>query len=77
MRKHIGWIVAGVVAAGFATGCAHEKANMAGTAAPAPTASASGAAAKQKGYSCPMHADEQSDTPGKCSKCGMALEKRP
>ncbi len=24
-------------------------------------------------YTCPMHPDEISDKPGKCSKCGMAL----
>lgn len=29
-------------------------------------------------YSCPMHPDQASDKPGKCSKCGMALvERRP
>lgn len=27
-------------------------------------------------YSCPMHPDVTSDTPGKCPKCGMALEKK-
>jgi hypothetical protein len=27
-------------------------------------------------YSCPMDADVTSDKPGKCSKCGMALEKK-
>ncbi len=28
-------------------------------------------------YSCPMHPDEKSDKPGKCSKCGMDLAKTP
>jgi len=27
-------------------------------------------------YSCPMHPDVISDKPGKCSKCGMDLEKK-
>lgn len=27
-------------------------------------------------YSCPMHSEETSDKPGKCSKCGMALVKK-
>lgn len=27
-------------------------------------------------YVCPMHKDITSDKPGKCSKCGMELEKR-
>lgn len=27
-------------------------------------------------YSCPMHPDVTSDKSGKCSKCGMALEKK-
>ena len=35
--------------------------------------------AKQKAekmkYSCPMHPDELSNKPGKCSKCGMDLTK--
>lgn len=26
-----------------------------------------------KQYSCPMHPDEKSNTPGKCSKCGMDM----
>ena len=28
------------------------------------------------GYACPMHKDIKSDKPGKCSKCGMDLEKK-
>ena len=27
-------------------------------------------------YTCPMHADVAADKAGKCSKCGMALEKK-
>lgn len=27
-------------------------------------------------YVCPMHTDVTSDKPGKCTKCGMAMEKR-
>jgi hypothetical protein len=27
-------------------------------------------------YSCPMHPEVTSDKPGKCSKCGMDLEKK-
>ena len=27
-----------------------------------------------KTYSCPMHPDEVMNKPGKCSKCGMALQ---
>jgi hypothetical protein len=33
--------------------------------------------AVEKAYSCPMHPEVQSDTPGKCSKCGMDLVHRP
>lgn len=28
-------------------------------------------------YTCPMHPEVKSDKPGKCSKCGMNLEKKP
>ncbi len=28
-------------------------------------------------YYCPMHPDEVSDKPGKCSKCGMDLVEKP
>lgn len=28
-------------------------------------------------YSCPMHPEEKSDKPGKCSKCGMDLTLSP
>jgi Cu2+-exporting ATPase len=31
---------------------------------------------KIKKYTCPMHLEETSDKPGKCSKCGMALVKK-
>jgi len=27
-------------------------------------------------YTCPMHSDLKMDKPGKCPKCGMALEKK-
>jgi hypothetical protein len=27
-------------------------------------------------YVCPMHPEEKSTKPGKCAKCGMALEKK-
>src|SRR5687767_3937630 len=27
-------------------------------------------------YTCPMHPEVKSNTPGKCPKCGMALEKK-
>lgn len=27
-------------------------------------------------YTCPMHPEVQSDKPGDCPKCGMALEKK-
>lgn len=30
-------------------------------------------ATKIVGYVCPMHPEETSDKPGKCAKCGMAL----
>ncbi len=37
-----------------------------------------GPAATQGEYRCPMHADVRSDKPGRCPKCGMALQaKRP
>lgn len=29
------------------------------------------------GYVCPMHPDVVSDREGRCSRCGMALERRP
>jgi len=32
------------------------------------------ARAESGGYTCPMHPEVQSDTPGDCPKCGMALE---
>lgn len=31
--------------------------------------------AKKPLYKCPMHPEVTSDKPGKCSKCGMFLEK--
>jgi Cu(I)/Ag(I) efflux system membrane fusion protein len=34
-------------------------------------------AAAAAGFSCPMHPEVQSPTPGKCPKCGMALESAP
>lgn len=33
-----------------------------------------GAEARAARYSCPMHPEVVSDTPGKCPKCGMFLE---
>ena len=33
-----------------------------------------GAATK---YTCPMHPDQVSDTPGPCPKCGMAMMPQP
>ena len=33
-------------------------------------------AAGQVAYACPMHPEVTSDKPGKCSKCGMNLEKK-
>ena len=33
-------------------------------------------AKKQETYSCPMHPEVQQSKPGKCPKCGMALEKK-
>ena len=50
--------------------CSHAK--HAGTAHRRPelhAGNASGAA-----YTCPMHPEVQSDRPGDCPKCGMALE---
>lgn len=32
--------------------------------------------AAKAAYSCPMHADVTADKPGKCSKCGMALQQK-
>jgi len=48
------------------------EAEQAANAQPAPT---TGAAA-QGGYTCPMHPEVQSDGPGACPICGMALEPR-
>jgi hypothetical protein len=45
------------------------------SAAPAPQALT--AQAKTAVYKCPMHPDVTSDKPGKCSVCGMNLEKVP
>jgi YHS domain-containing protein len=33
-------------------------------------------AEKKEVYTCPMHPEVKSDMPGKCSKCGMKLEKK-
>jgi Cu+-exporting ATPase len=54
--------------------CHHEAASapaccQAGGVAPKPAA-----AGATGGYTCPMHPEVQSPTPGDCPKCGMALE---
>jgi hypothetical protein len=36
-----------------------------------------GAAVQAAKYACPMHPEVTSDKPGKCSKCGMNLERVP
>jgi Cu+-exporting ATPase len=38
-----------------------------------PSTSASGAPAPATIYTCPMHPEVQSPTPGMCPKCGMQL----
>lgn len=40
----------------------------------AQTATAAAAGAEPTVYACPMHPEVRSDEPGKCPKCGMALE---
>jgi hypothetical protein len=42
----------------------------------AATAKFKNQAATAMAYSCPMHTEVKSDKPGKCSKCGMDLEKK-
>ncbi len=53
---------------GGSSGCgmSHEKPQQ-----------AAATVAKPGQYTCPMHPDVISDEPGKCPKCGMALEKVP
>lgn len=45
----------------------HDHAH--GTASPQP-------ATQAVVYTCPMHAEVQSDKPGSCPKCGMTLQKK-
>ena len=40
------------------------------------TTAVKSAAADSAMYVCPMHPEEKSSTPAKCSKCGMDLEKK-
>lgn len=42
----------------------------------AEAAKAAGRAAPEGVYSCPMHPEVVSATPGKCPKCGMDLVKK-
>jgi Cu(I)/Ag(I) efflux system membrane fusion protein len=65
--------------AGPLAGCGGD-AKAPATTAPAPDAAATRDAAVRehalahaKGYTCPMHHDVRSDTPGKCPICGMDL----
>ena len=55
----------------FATGC-NKPAPAGGTTA-APAGAQTAAAVI---YTCPMHPEVQSKTPGKCPKCGMDLVKK-
>jgi hypothetical protein len=50
---------------GGSSGCGMSHATQQQSAAPA---------AKAGQYTCPMHPEIVSDTPGKCPKCGMNLE---
>ncbi len=50
----------------------HDHAAM---ATPEPAHEADGAADKTAKYTCPMHPEVTSDTPGNCPKCGMNLVK--
>ena len=51
---------------------------MTGCNKPAPTGAAVAPAGTNAGavYTCPMHPEVQSKTPGQCPKCGMNLVKK-
>lgn len=77
MRTLLPTLLALSVACGEDAAPAAEAPAKAPTAEPAPAAAAAPAKAEAptKAYVCPMHPEEQSDTPGSCSKCGMDLVK--
>ena len=51
---------------------------LSGCPSPAPESDESTATSQDQGaqYTCPMHPEVLSDTPGKCPDCGMFLEKK-
>ena len=64
----------------FGMGCTHNQASPASNSAaevPAPVGVATSQdpneAKKEVVYRCPMHPEETSDKPGKCSRCGAEL----
>ena len=63
-----------------AAGCTRDPGSTApasATPSAAPAPQAPTGQAKATVYKCPMHPDVTSDKPGKCSVCGMNLEKVP
>ena len=72
----VGTLLLGVVAAGCTRDPASSTpASSARSVTPAPQVQTVQANAAI--YKCPMHPDVTSDKPGKCSVCGMNLEKSP
>jgi len=66
--------------AAVAAGCTRDPVSStpaSSTLSAAPAAQAATEQAKTTVYKCPMHPEVTSDKPGKCSVCGMNLEKVP
>ena len=81
MTKKITSTLAGALMLGLvATGCTKDPVSStpaASAPAVAPAPQAATEQAKATIYKCPMHPEVTSDKPGKCSICGMNLEKVP
>ena len=57
-------------------GCTRDPvSSTAASSAAAPTSQGANQQAKAAIYRCPMHSNVTSNTPGKCTECGMNLEK--
>jgi hypothetical protein len=59
--------------AAFATGCSQPETGGRQAVASVSAPKTAGATAAQSKYTCPMHPEVVSDTPGRCPKCGMDL----
>lgn len=65
------FVMAVVLTMGSSSVSAHDHEEMAGKDSAAVTETV-----EAKQYFCPMHPDVQSAMPGKCTECGMDLEKK-